>query len=29
MLMLDEVKNCVDAKINFIKNYISVQDDLK
>ena len=27
--MLDEVKNCVDAKINFFEDYFSVPDDLK
>ena len=27
--MLDEVKNCVDAKINFFEEYFSVPDDLK
>lgn len=29
MLMLDEVKSCVDAKINFFEDYFSVPDDLK
>lgn len=27
--MLDEVKTCVDAKINFFEDYFSVPDDLK
>ena len=27
--MLDEVKNCVDAKVNFFEDYFSVPDDLK
>lgn len=27
--MLNEVKNCVDAKINFFEDYFSVPDDLK
>ena len=27
--MLDEVKSCVDAKINFFEDYFSVPDDLK
>ena len=27
--MLDEVKTCVDAKINFFEEYFSVPDDLK
>ena len=27
--MVDEVKNCVDAKINFFEDYFSVPDDLK
>ena len=29
MLMVDEVKTCVDAKINFFEEYFSVPDDLK
>ena len=29
MHMLDEVKTCVDAKINFFEEYFSVPDDLK
>ena len=29
MLMVDEVKTCVDAKINFFEEYFSVTDDLK
>ena len=28
-LMVDEVKTCVDAKINFFEEYFSVPDDLK
>ena len=27
--MVDEVKTCVDAKINFFEEYFSVPDDLK
>ena len=29
MIMVDEVKTCVDAKINFFEDYFSVPDDLK
>lgn len=29
ILMVDEVKTCVDAKINFFEEYFSVPDDLK